>query len=301
MRSATVRALLAMALWGLAYVPSAWLLDTWPALTAAGARLTLAGVLLLAVLAASGNGLRPGAGVVAVLWLALMQTTLFYGATFLGIESEGAGIAAVLVNTDPLFVAVLGVLFLGDRLVPAQWIGLAVGFVGMAFVAWEGPLWPPAIGLGALILLGGALAWSIGTVTAAKVMRGRGVPLAIAGWQMAAGGVLLIVIGTIAEPPPSATGARELGLIVLLAALGSAVPLGLFYLALNRAPAAIVSAWFFLIPVIGVFSAWPILGEEPTPSLWVGLVGICVGLLFVMVPDALTVAHRLVRGQTVGR
>ena len=40
-------------------------------------------------------------GVVAVLWLALTQTTLFYGATFLGIESEGAGIAAVLVSLRP--------------------------------------------------------------------------------------------------------------------------------------------------------------------------------------------------------
>lgn len=292
MRAAAL-AITAMLFWGLAYVPSAWLLDSWPPLTAAGARLGLAGVLLLAALAVSGSGLRPGVGLVAVLWLALTQTTLFYGATFLGIESEGAGIAAVLVNTDPLFVAVLGVLFLGDRLVGSQWLGLALGFAGMAVIAWEGPLWPPEVGLGALILLGGAFAWSVGTITAAKSMRGQGVPLAIAGWQMAAGGVALVVWGALAEDAPDRTGAREIGLILLLAVLGSAVPLGLFYLALHRAPAAVVSAWFFLIPVIGVLSAWPILGEDPTARLWAGLVGISVGLLLVMVPDALTVGRRI--------
>lgn len=294
MRSATALALGAMALWGLAYVPSAQLTETWPPLTAAGARLTVAGLLLLVALAASGTSVRPGTRIIAILWLGLTQTTLFYGATFVGIADEGAGISAVLVNTDPLFVAVLGVLFLGDRLVGAQWLGLGVGFVGMALVAWQGPLWPPSIGIGALILVGGAFAWSVGTVTAAKAMRASGAPLAIAGWQMTAGGVVLVAWGTLAEAAPERTGPTQIGLILALGVLGSAVPLALFYLALRRAPAAVVSAWFFVIPVIGVLSAWALLGEEPTPRLWAGLVGISIGLVLVMVPDALLVTRGLV-------
>jgi drug/metabolite transporter (DMT)-like permease len=65
---------------------------------------------------------------------------------------------------------------------------------------------------------------------------------------------------------------------------GSALPLACFYLALTRAPAALVSAWFFLIPPIGVMSAWPLLGERPGARLVGGLACVCVGLWLVLAP-----------------
>lgn len=176
-------------------------METWPPITAAGARLTLAGVLLLALLAILGRPLRPGVGPMAVGWLALTQTVLFYGAVFWGIAQEGAGLPAVLANTDPLFVAVLAALFLGELLTGRQWMGLVIGLVGAAVVVWDGPLWPPALSPGALVVVGGALAWSIGTVVAARGVRGRAEPLALAGWQMAVGGVVLAVAGMVGRVP----------------------------------------------------------------------------------------------------
>ena len=257
MRPADALGITAMLAWGVAYVPSAWLVETWPPITAAGARLTLAGVLLLALLAMLGRPLRPGVSPMAVGWLALTQTVVFYGAVFWGIEREGAGLPAVLANTDPLFVAVLAAVFLGEALAGRQWMGLLVGLVGATVVVWDGPLWPPALSPAALVVVGGALAWSVGTVAAARGVRGRAEPLALAGWQMTVGGVILAVAGVVGEGLPDAAGAREVALIVLLAAVGSALPLALFYLALMRAPAAEVSAWFFLVPAVGVLTAWP--------------------------------------------
>jgi drug/metabolite transporter (DMT)-like permease len=66
--------------------------------------------------------------------------------------------------------------------------------------------------------------------------------------------------------------------------LGSALPAALFYLALRDAPAAEVSAWFFLVPAVGVLSAWPALGEEPGPRLVIGLVAVALGLWLVLSP-----------------
>jgi probable blue pigment (indigoidine) exporter len=281
-RAGTALGLGAMVCWGVAYVPSAWLVETWPPLLAAGARLGLGGALLLGLLAAWGRPLAPGTGPGVVAWLALTQTVLFYGATFWGIAHAGAGLAAVLANTDALFVAVLAALLLGERLLPVQWAGLVIGLAGAAVVVWEGPLWPPAVSAGALVVVGGALAWSVGTVVVARGVRGAGDPLALAGWQMLAGGVVLCAAGLVADGAPAAAGARELGLVVLLAVVGSAVPFALFYVALARAPAAEVSAWFFLVPVIGVVTAWPLLGEEPTVRLLVGMAGVCLGLWLVM-------------------
>jgi probable blue pigment (indigoidine) exporter len=272
----------AMLGWGAAYVPSAWLVEDWPPLIAAGARLTVAGLVLLAALAAAGRTLRPGVGTGAIAWLALTQTVLFYWAVFWGIEQAGAGLAAVLANTDPLFVAVLAALLLGERMAPLQWAGLALGLIGAAVVVWEGPLWPPDLSVGALAVVGGAFAWSVGTVTAARGVRGRGDPLALAGWQMTAGGLVLAVAGLLIDGADLPLGPREVALVIGLAVLGSAAPLALFYLALAIAPAAEVSAWFFLVPVVGVATAWPLLGETPTARLAVGMVGVCAGLWLVV-------------------
>ncbi len=271
-----------MVCWGVAYVPSAWLVESWPPLLAAGARLGVGGLLLLALLAALGRPLRPGIPVSGIGWLALTQTVLFYGATFWGIAHAGAGLAAVLANTDALFVAVLAAILLGERLVPVQWAGLVVGLIGAAVVVWEGPLWPPELSPAALVVVGGAVAWSIGTVVVARGVRDTGEPLAIAGWQMLAGGIVLCLAGLVAEGVPDAAGAREWGLVLLLAVVGSAVPFAMFYMALTQAPASEVSAWFFLVPVIGVLTAWPLLGEEPTVRLLIGMVGVCLGLWLVM-------------------
>ena len=201
-----------MIFWGAAYVPSGLLVETWPPLSAAGARLALGGLVLLGVLVALGRPAAPGVGALTVGWLALTQTVLFYGATFWGIAHAGAGLSAVLANTDPLFVAILAGPVLGERLGGPQWAGLAVGLVGAACVVWEGPLWPPQLSSAALVVVGGALAWSIGTVVAARSMRSvRADPLALAGWQMAVGGVVLGLAGALAHEGAPPLGAPRGG------------------------------------------------------------------------------------------
>ena len=73
-----------------------------------------------------------------------------------------------------------------------------------------------------------------------------------------------------------------MALIALRSTGGSALPLALFYVALTRAPAAEVSAWFFLVLVVGVLTAWPLLGETPSAQLLVGMAGVSAGLVLVL-------------------
>lgn len=267
--------------WGAAYVPSAWLVERWPPLVSAGARLGVAGVLLMAVAAMSGRGVRPGAGPWAIGWIALTQGVIFYGTVFWGIAHAGAGLSAVLSNTDPLFVAVLAAIFLGEHLRRRQWLGVVLGLVGAAVVAWDGPLWPPAISADAALVLGGAAAWGVGTIVATRRVRAAGAPIALAAWQMLLAGVVLAAVGLIGEGAPEPSAAA-VGLVLLVAVIGGALPLALFYVALTRAPAGEVSAWFFLVPVVGVLSAWWLLGETPGVSLVVGMVTVSAGLYLVM-------------------
>ena len=281
---ASLLAVLAMMAWGVAYVPSAWLVESWPPLLAAAARIGVGGVVLLAALALAGRPVMPGTEWVVVLVLALTQSVAFYGATFIGIADEGAGTAAVLANTDPLFVAALAAVFLGERLDGRQWAGLGVGLLGAAAVVWKGPIWPPDVSWVSMLVVMGALAWAIGTVAVTGRIRAGARPVAIAGWQMLIGAAMLAGLGVLFEGAPTATGGREIGLILLVAVVGNAVPFALFYVALGRGDAGRVSAWFFLVPVIGVLTAWPLLGEVPGPRLWAGLVLVCAGLWMVLAP-----------------
>lgn len=281
MRRTDALALTAMVGWGAAYVPSAWLVDRWPPLVSAGARLGVAGALLLGVAALTGRGIRPGVGIGAIGWIALTQGVIFYGTVFWGIAHAGAGLSAVLSNTDPLFVAILAAVFLDERLVVRQWIGVGLGLVGAGVVAWKGPLWPPALSPEAALVVGGAIAWSVGTIVATRRVRASGAPLALAAWQMLIAGVVLGAVGLIGEGVPPAD-IEAFGLVLLVAVIGGALPLALFYIALTRAPAGEVSAWFFLVPAVGVLSAWWLLDETPGVSLLVGLVTVSVGLYLVM-------------------
>lgn len=283
-----------MLCWGSAYVPSAWLVEGVPPLTSAAARLGVGGLLLLGYLWVRGRSVLPGVGWGVVAWLGFTQTAVFYGATYWGIESEGAGLAAVLANTDPLFVAALSVPMLGERLTGRQWTGLGLGFAGAGMAVSQRGLWPPQPSWGALVVIVGALAWGLGTITAVRQVRGSASPLALAGWQMVIGAVMLAAAGAL-ESGPRATGAQEAILVLVLAAAGSALPLALFYTALIGAPAGVVSAWFFLVPVVGVLTAWPLLGETPSAVLVSGMVGVSVGLWLVL---AVPAGRRLVRSAT---
>lgn len=268
--------------WGLAYVPSAWLMEDWPPLLSAGARVGIAGLILLAVLVATGKSIAPGCSWLAIGALALTQSVILYGISYIGIKYDGAGLTSVLQNTDPLFVAVLAVIVLGEVLRRGQWLGIGLGLAGAIVVAWQGPLWPPDISWVSVLVVLGAISWAVGTVIGARLIGRDGSPLAIAGWQMLLGGPALAIMSLAFEHDAGATGPRQIALILFIAVVGTTLPFAFFYLALMHGGAATVSAWFLLVPIVGVLTAWPLLGEVPTARVWVGTGLVCIGLWLVM-------------------
>jgi drug/metabolite transporter (DMT)-like permease len=64
--------------------------------------------------------------------------------------------------TTPLFVSILAVLFLGERMGPRRWSGLFVGFVGAMIILRPGA---GAVSVGALYALGSAAFWALTVVT----------------------------------------------------------------------------------------------------------------------------------------
>lgn len=215
---------------------------------------------------------------------ALLPYTLLTGVLFVTIplaglaESvirAGAGNAAVLNNTAPFFVLVLGYLMLGER---ASWIGiggLLVGFGGVVVMVSSqlgGAADAGDFALGVVLALAAAAAWGSGTLVV-KWLLERHPGLDLVGLtvsQYLIGGAILVALAFAIDRPSETTwSSGDLWAAVAWVVIGSSVIAQLaFYAGLRRLPANKVAVWGFLAPVVAVLVE---IGRGDIPGAVVGL------------------------------
>lgn len=251
------------AVWGVAFVGLKEVVAHGPPVTLAGARFVLGGLLLVPLLWRSsaaqprlGRRLRPLTAR-EVLLVALLQTTLLYGLGFLGIQRTTAGASALLLNTNPVMVALLAWPMLGEPLGVSSMAGILLATAGVATVSLDSGLGSP---LGIALLLGAALAWASASIVIKRM--GAVDLLRLSCLQMLVGGLPLLVLGAIFEhrlPDPTAA---SVGWFVFLVVPATAVNFALWFRLLERYSATAMTSWLFLIPVFGVLSGAVFLDEE---------------------------------------
>ena len=267
-----------------------------PALTLVGWRFVLAaaGCLPLALGDGSGPGpwwgarlVPPGLGArgwATVLAIGLLQTGGAMGMLFLGMRTIPPATAAVLLFTNPLWVALLGRWVLGEQLHAGRLAGLALGVVGVALalggaapVAGEGAL------VGELFALGAGLSWAGATVLQKRVALPVS-PWALSFWQMGAGALALLALGPLVGEPPAPWGRltpADWAWFAWLVLPGSTASFGLWFLALRRGGATRTSSFLFLAPLFATVLAWAVLGATLRPAQALG--GALVGLAIYLV------------------
>lgn len=251
----------------------------------AGARFTLAGLVLLGILAVV-RGFR-----LRLTWRELGEATLI-GAGLVGIGQGSLnwattevlpGIVAMFIATVPLFAAVLGWALLGSRISALGIAGLAAGLAGTLLLAL--PSAGGSVPTGALLAMaGGALAWSAASLFAGRSLIGRR-PLHLAGLQMLIGGLFQFAIALVLGEPRAfqPTLALEPGVIAtfvyLLVASGLLGFISFSWLLAN-ASAVLANSQAFVAPVVAMLLSWMLLGEPLTPraiiAAGVGLGGVAL-------------------------
>jgi probable blue pigment (indigoidine) exporter len=197
------------------------------------------------------------------LLLGLPNTALFFGLWFVAAERVLPGLAAVVIYTFPLWVALLSAPVLGYRLAPLQWAAIAGGFVGVALIS---QIWLAAAGhapiLPILELVAAALAWAIGTVLFQRRFRREEMPEANA-YQLIGGAIGLVVITLAFTPTPLPHFTVALWVAALwLGVLGTAIAYAIWFLLLGRTRAAKLSAYTFLVPVVALAASAVFFGER---------------------------------------
>ena len=175
-----------------------------PPLTLAALRCTLASGLLVTLLWRSADpGERPitRADVPGLVVLGLAGIAASTGSYYLAIELTSASNAVILTATTPVFVAVGGHLFFGERLRSVQWTGVAGSALGVLLTVTRGELRlfeaPPRAGDGIALL--GQVAWATYTLYGKRVLA-RLSPRAATAAAYLVGTAVLIPLAVILAP-----------------------------------------------------------------------------------------------------
>ncbi|MFN9618559.1 MAG: DMT family transporter [Synechococcaceae cyanobacterium] len=289
--------LLPFALWGTAMAAMRPLLEGGSPLLVASLRLLPAGLLLLAVAALLGRSAAVAASDRPWLLLfALVDGTLFQGLLARGLVQSGAGLGSVLIDSQPLLVALLARTLYGEAINPVGWVGLLLGLAGILCLGLPAPLlrhwWlqgpavpdPLAWSHGELWMLAAAAAMAVGTVLCRAATR-HSDPLVVTGWHMLLGGLPLLVasllaplLQTGAAPFLPAWSATDWALMAYASLFGSALAYGLFFWFASRGDLTGFTSLTFLTPVFALLCGQLLLGERLRALQWLG-----VGLALVSV------------------
>jgi probable blue pigment (indigoidine) exporter len=190
---------------------------------------------------------------------------------FLAAERLPGGVAAAVAGAQPLIVLALGALVLHERIRPITATAAVVGAGGVALVvlgpAAELDLW------GILAALGGVTATGVGMILTKRWGRPVGVgPVSYAGWQLSAGGLLLLPLTLIAEGvPQTIDGGAALGYL-WLATAGGIVAYTLWFRGIQQLPVIAPGLLALLSPIVATVLGLVIAGERFTPLQAVGFV-----------------------------
>jgi probable blue pigment (indigoidine) exporter len=263
-------------IWGFTYAATRIALRDAAPFTLAFGRSVLAALLLTSAALLMlrpwprGWGAQAFAAVVGVL-----NVSGLAGLMSLGLATVPAGEASLLTYTQPLQVALLSALLLGERLRGRQVLGLLVGFGGMVVVLLPKLSGGVSSPIGYAALLVGAFSWALSAV----VFRWGGRPgtrlpkidvVWLSALQVSYGAVPLFLVGFAFEGLRATWTASLLwsaGFVGIMA--GGVANLLWFYL-LTKRSATVVSAYVFLVPAFAVVFGSLVLGEELTVSVVVG-------------------------------
>lgn len=206
--------------------------------------------------------------------------------TAYGIPLMDSGRAAILAYTFPVFGVLFSLWLLKERLTLRRGAGLVLGIAGLGLLMGSELTAVGRSPLGALLLLGSAVSWALGTV----IMKRWPVDLpttSFAAWQMILSFVPIFLCAALFER--GGFSPLRLPLWPFLGFLFNVFVSGIFcYWAWMKiamvAPVTISTLSMLMIPVVGVFSGMWVLSERPQWTDYAALVLVIAALVSVLIP-----------------
>lgn len=269
--SLTAATAFAPAVWGTTYVVTTLFLPEGSPLWSGVLRALPAGLIALVI----ARSLPKGSWWWRSAVLGTLNIGAFFPLLFVAAYLLPGGVAAIFSAATPLIVAALALPLLRER--PTAWrLGWGVlGVVGVALMV-AGPdsalsVAGTAAGLVAIVCM------ALGTVLSKRWGRPTG-PVAYAGWQLTAGGIMILPVAWVFEGAPPELDAAALGGYAWLSLIGALVSYILWFRGVGQLAAGAVAFLPLISPLVAAVLGWVVLGESFTH---VQSIGFAIALLAV--------------------
>src|SRR3990167_7875872 len=265
---------LAPAIWGSTYIVTTEILPPDRPFTAALLRALPAGLLLVLY----SRYLPRRSEWPRLLVLAALNIGFFQALLFVAAYRLPGGLAAVVGAIQPLLV--MGLVWSMDRQRPAS-VAVAASVVGIAGMAAlllaPGASWDP-IGIAAAFV--GTACMASGTYLTRR-WRPTVPLLAFTGWQLLIGGLFLLPVAWLIDPPlPQLSPLQWLG-YAYLSLFGALLAYVLWFRGIARLAPVAVSSLGLLSPLVAVLLGWALLGQSITGVALLGLIAVLGSILAV--------------------
>jgi drug/metabolite transporter (DMT)-like permease len=274
-------------IWGSTYLFIRIAVETMPPLLMAGVRYIIAGGVLLAITSRMrkpaddpiGRPQWRACAIAGALLLLLGNGGIAYGEQFVA-----SGVVALEVATVPLFIAILGAVFLGQRVRRIAIAGIVIGLVGTAVLLRPG-------GGGAadpghmLLVLVSPLAWAIGSLYTTRGPLPKRAMVAT-GMEMLCGGVMLVIAG-LAIGEASTVHLEKISVaswlsLLYLIVFGALLGFSAYVWLLGHAPTTAVATYAYVNPLVAVLLGWAVLGERVTGQTLIAGALIVAAVAFIL-------------------
>ena len=203
---------------------------------------------------------------------------IYLGGVFWAISRGlGAGVVALIMGLQPLLTAAAAGVVLGEKVTLRQWIGLAVGFAGVALVVSDRGIAGHANAAAIVATVIALLALAAGVLYQKRhasfmdLRSGSAIQFAVSALIMGAGAILT------EDMRIEWTGEFVLALawLALVLSLGS---VAIFYMLIRHGSAAKVSSLFYLVPVVTALMAFALFDERLGPLALAGMAAAILGV-----------------------
>lgn len=267
-------------IWSSAFTSARIIVTQAPPLTISALRFLIAG--LIAILLAKLMGQTWKLSRMqwrTVIIFGICQNAIYLGLNFVAMQTVQASLAAIIASSMPLLVALIGWVFLKDKVPTLGVFGLVIGFAGVAIIMSARIAGDVDIkGVGMCVV--GALALAIATL-AMRGVSGGGNLMMVVGLQMLVGCAVLAGCAYIFEDMTISWN-LELGLAFTYTALvPGVIATFIWFVLVDRIGGVKAATFHFLNPFFGVLIAFILLGEKLGVWDLIGVAVITAGILAV--------------------
>ena len=215
-----------------------------------------------------------------VLSVGFVGVTVYLSLLNTGLEVVESASAAVLIALAPIFVALVSMRFIGERLTRWGWTGLGAAFLGVVLVSL-GQGSGIRFGVSGLLIVLAAVAHAVYNVMA-KPLASRYHPVQVVTWVFCSAAPAFVPVLFLARAQLSTASAEGYFSAVYLGLFASALGFILWTHALAGAPASVVSSALYITPPLSALIGWIWLGEQPGLPVLAGGVVILSAVVLVM-------------------